>query len=210
VPSQDTAGDIRDLTPTLQNEYSQACSAYREFLLGNRADESGEELYYRYYTFGIENAEFTIVDINHDGIPELHFRARHYTIYSYRNGVIFEVASFQQHTELLNNLAIYSDYWGRNQITAASRYYVEFGENLQPRFSLYFGHDDETGVYRIAYNQETPIDVSKQEFDEITLSIRSLTSDIGNYDIIPWVNYGEWLSENIGEYSQLEGVGLPR
>ena len=187
---------IIDMQPMLNNEYSQVYSAYREFLLGQRVCKSGEDLYSQYYTSGADNSEFTFVDINGDGVPELHFRSKFqaYTIYSFHNGDVFLVATFQQNAELMNNHAVFSDYWASNTISSATRKYTEFGEDLQPRLSIYFDYDSEVGIYRIAYNsQEVPTNVTEMEFTAITTPILSYCMDDKNYDMILWTNYGEWL-----------------
>jgi hypothetical protein len=189
------------VAPELDNEYSQACNAYREFLLGQRNDGNQLELRYVDYNFGASGAEFTLVDINSDGIPELHFRFRSYAIFSYCDGQILEVAHFQQKAELLNNLAVYTDYWDRNPATEATRNYIELGADLKPRFSLYFDRNDATEIYRIAYNGQNPsTDVSKQMFETITTPYVEYCTDPKNYDMISWTNYSEWLEQNIDEY----------
>ena len=190
------------------NEYSEACNAYRELLLGQRSavfNDARQLLYFWYYTFGAVNSEFTLIDINADGIPELHFRSRSYTIFSYRNGEVYVVNVFQQKAELMNNLAIYTDYWARNGITEATHSYTEFGDDMLPCFTFYFSYNDMNGIYRVAYdNNETPTYVSKQEFEVITAPIISYCTDAKNYDMISWTNYGEWLEKNIEEYVRVE------
>ena len=203
-PPAETNTGRRKHTPTFTNDYSEAYKAYREFLLGQRSAQfyqGWQELYFDYYTFGAMNSEFSLVDINHDGIPELHFRSRAYTMYSYRDGEVFRVTAYPSNAELMNNLSIYSDYWARNRITEATRIYIEFGEDLQPSFSLCFSFSDVNEIYRIQYfDQETPADIPKQSFDEITKPILDYCTDPRNYDLITWINFGEWLEQNIDEY----------
>jgi len=204
APVVNTTTAINDATPTLTNEYSQACSAYREFLLGQRTDDRGSLLYYEYYTYDTYESEFTFVDINNDGIPELHFRSSNYNIYTYRNGLVIMVNSFSRYAELLNNLAVYSDFWDRNPQTEATRRYVEFGEDLKPCFSLDFDYDNISEIYRVAYlNQDVPIYITKDEFIAITSPIITYCTDPKNYDTIAWINYGEWLGKHKDEYVPL-------
>jgi hypothetical protein len=106
--------------------------------------------------------------------------------------------------KLLNNLAIYTDFWDRDHTTEADRTYVEFGEDFQERFSFYSGHSDGTGVYLIGYNGEKPVHVSKTEFEVITSPIFSYCTDPKNSDMIPWTNYYEWLAKNKDEYVPME------
>jgi len=197
--------------PALTSDYAQACNAYREFLLGLRDDNRGQSMYSNYYTFGTQHSEFTVVDINHDGIPELHFRARQYTIYTYLNGEIVEVATFNQNAELLNNLAVFSDYWADHKETSATYKYVEFGEDLRPSYSLFFDYDTYAEIYRVMYgNQDNPTWLSEQAFYAITTSIINYCTDPRSHDMIQWENYAEWLSNYPDEYSPREDIGWPR
>jgi len=198
-----------DATPTFENECSQAIKAYREYLLGQRTCENWDEAFYLYRTTNISNCEFTLIDINNDGIPELHFRARHYTIFSYQDGQVFKVYSTFKDAELLNNRAVYSDHWAHRRPTSAMRQYIEFGEDFQPHFSIFFDHDDEIGegVYRIMYKEQNRATrVQKGEYEAITSPIVDYCTDPKNYDMIPWVNFGEWLLENADEYVPVEGI----
>ena len=207
--------DIGCSMPKLTNEYSQACNAYREFLLGQRNDEDGQPLFYEYKTriVGncestlVANADFTLIDINGDGIPELHFRANHYCIYSYRDGQVFKAYACSQDARLLNNLAVYSDFWDRNHEEEATRSYVELGKDLQLCFSLNFDFGND--IYRIGYNQYSYNQnelkyLSKEEFEAITLPVLTYCTDSKNYDMIPWVDYGKWLFEHVDEYVPYE------
>ena len=193
--------------PKFDNEYSEVYNAYREFLLGQRGatfNNPGYLLFYEYYTFGAVNSEFALVDINADGIPELHFRSRGYTIFSYRDGEVFVVDGFQRKAQLMNNLAVYTDYWAHNGVTEATRTYTKFGSDLQPCFKMYFDYSDESGIFRIAYNDQEMMYVTKQDFGAITAPVISYCTDPKNYDMISWTNFGEWLEKNIEEYVKVE------
>ena len=184
------------------NKYSEACDAYREFLLGQRSDDQGEPLYSKHNNSRIYSCEFTLADINFDGIPELHFSSTSYTIYSYCDGQVFKVDEFPRYTRLLNNHSIYTDYWDRNREMEASRTYVEFGENLEPSFFIYFSHNTTTGAYVISYDSDGGvIPVTEQEFENVTSPILSYCTDQRNYDMISWTNFGVWISENLDEYA---------
>ena len=221
-PSEPGSAEDNDIglpSPTLSNEFSQACSAYREFLLGQRSTSTGEFLYHEYYTRMVENyestlvinAEFTLVDINGDGIPELHFRANHYVIYTYKDGEVHWVFACSQNARLLNNLAVYSDFWDRSTDESRMRDYFEFGEDLNPRFSIFFDYG--SGIYRIGYNlyaysnnsQNELTYLSKEEFEAITSPILAYCTDPNNYDMIQWTDFGEWLFEHVDEYMNYEG-----
>ena len=112
---------------------------------------------------------------------------------------------------MYNNFAIYTDFWERNRITEATRNYIEFGNDLQPYFSIYFSFNSNNGIYKVAYNnQEPPTDYSKKEFEDITEPILAYCTDPKNYDMISWINFGTWIKEHIDEYIPLEEVGWPK
>ena len=206
--------------PKINNEYSEALDAYRDFLLGNRDDGARAYLTYKYFYAGADRCMFTIADINFDGIPELHFRAegRGYAVFSYCDGKVFHVNSFSDNTLLLNNLAVFSDYWAHSRPTSATRTYIEYGEDMLPSFYLFFSYSeaegDQSEFYRIAYDDLTlSARVSKHEFEEVTSSIVSYATDPRNHDMIQWTNFGEWLANYADEYDfseYWEYVNRPR
>jgi len=112
---------------------------------------------------------------------------------------------------LLNNNAIFSDHWAHKSPTSARRHYIEFGEDFEVGYSLYFTHNYEAGDYYIAYSgHDSTTAVSKQAFEAITAPIVSYCTDPRNYDMISWTNFGDWLEVNADEYIPLADVGWPR
>jgi len=189
--------------PTFTNDYAEACEAYRKFLLGHSKSDINETIY-RYCGWP-ENADFKLVDVNADGIPELHFRGgRVYTMFSYGDGGIFTVTSCPREAELMNNLAVYYNYWPMNHSAASTQGYFELDENLEKQFSIFFDYDDrgEISFYRIAYNDDQydkQLRVSKDEFEEIVNPYLEYCTNPANYDLISWTNYGEWLLQHEDE-----------
>jgi len=190
--------------------HANAREAYRELLLGIRTCTEGIGIFSNCGNYPFDESEFTIIDINHDGIPELHFRARYYEIYTYYDDEIRFVDGYPRETELLNNLAIYTEYWAHNNEGSKARYYIEFSSTLEYSYYLFFEEDAWNKRYRISRLADTePLYIAYEDFAEITSPIIEYCIDTKNHDMISWTNYKDWLESNNYHIELENGCTLP-
>jgi hypothetical protein len=189
--------------PTFDNAYSEALSAYKDLLLNKTPAPFS---YGRIYNPS-PPSKFTIIDMNDDGIPELLLNGGSsigFIILTYEDGSIKKWYSAQAYITFLNNKAIFSEFWRREEFT-----YYEFDpyDKYILRFYMYkepwpaekgvdefYCWDFSTG----SPGQRTDNRVSEEEFNELLASYKEFAKN--NADMIPWVDYDEWRAAHGDEY----------
>jgi hypothetical protein len=185
--------------------YFKAVQAYREFLLNRRiadrdieSDGQSRRIYRYMHYNNIEN-KFTILDLDDDGIPELHLMSTRYFLFTYENEDVRSVWSWganeRSQTTLLNNRAMFSK---TEWMHAGTDYnYTEFGKGKN-KIKFQFELGDIEGVPH-RYWISSLDDLSEDEYARVKTSLFDLADKV-NSDMIPWINYSEWYLEHFDEY----------
>jgi hypothetical protein len=105
----DKVAETTRVGPDFENAYFKALRAYRAYLLNQRSIANGA---YFGQIFMVKPPKFALIDMNDDGIPELHVRGGGgYCVFGYADGKITLWAKFGPDTLLLNNRAFYTHDW---------------------------------------------------------------------------------------------------
>jgi hypothetical protein len=200
----------------MRGAYFEAIRAYREYLLNRRTcgsnfyDGITEEYYYirmrisDHVAFGEPGSAFALVDMDDDGIPELHVNASMYNAFSYKDGDIVAQYGLSADTVLLDNRAFYTRDWA-----FGNRFeYIEFDPfDYSNRFVFNYPKEYRSGGYYEVRDGDFwttkyvhPSD--KEEYERVT---GSYTEFAKNDDMMPWTDYAEWSRSHEDEYDFREG-----
>ncbi len=147
-----------ELDETKPQEYNEAIKAYNKFL-NYECDEFEYGVYYedKKHRFG----SYTLFDVTHDGIPELHTDGLDYDIFSYKNGEVTflytaDISQMNGSTKPLKNGDILSE----KRSTVTEYTYTTFDSNGSYTIT-YFSSNGSIAFFN---NKEVPM----EEYEELT------------------------------------------
>jgi hypothetical protein len=201
--SGETAGKRTE--PDFETPFFVAVQAYRAYLLNLRGAEGVVPRITDLASYGEPGSAFTLIDMDDDGIPELHVRGEGgYCVFGYKDEKISLWAKFESDTVLLHNRAFFTHDW-KNENTYEYNEFdfrdTEKGRIATNKFK--FRYSDYAGIQRYGTGRNGVLEswetVSREEYERVTGPYTEFAEN--NSDMIPWTDYEAWSKSNADEYA---------
>jgi protocatechuate 3,4-dioxygenase beta subunit len=192
--------DAESFAVESDSELIRAMHTYKEFLAGGVAvdDTNASETFTEIGNFN----KFTLFDVNHDGIPELHIRTtRYYGIFTYGDDEMRIFHEGSVYDELLNNGALRYERIGAGPAHVEYRYKTfDDDGNLREDIPFEKWDCDENGIYdendKYYYNNKEMSFAQWQSSVNDYLNMGSVAAE--------WADYPLWLMGNNEDFFKFE------
>jgi hypothetical protein len=186
--------------PDFYNGYCEAIKAYREYLLNRRTIDS-HPFYGQFIR--VLPSEFTLIDMDDDGIPELHIQGilKRYSVFSFTDGKLRWFIDMERsgETALLHNRALYTQPWPWDGVKNSFQYIDRNGHSFKVFGDKMYGGEEISWSY-IINGEGHGKDASEEEIDKMSEPYREFAK---NSDMIPWTGHPEFFQSNKDEFIYL-------